>query len=99
MSLLEWFDSSFKGNEELEQRNKRLCMHVKNALTTASGNVLRQWLREACAMNDVTSEIALSDPLLMARINGKRDVYITLEHLLEGGLEYARSDSATPIAE
>ena len=75
-------------NKEQEQQHRVLCMHIKNALTTQSGVILRQWLRDSCFMTEAMTLEAIESTAANQRVNARRDLYITLENLLQEGINY-----------
>lgn len=74
--------------KEQEKQHKILCMHLKNALTTPSGAILRQWLRENCFMDAPMTLEAIDSPAFNQRVNARRDLYIALDNLLQEGMSY-----------
>ena len=71
----------------IDEDRKYLALHVKTALTTKSGAVLRELLREYCFMTEPTSADVLESTALVHRINARRDLYIMLENLLQEGIQ------------
>lgn len=64
-----------------------LAMHIKTALTTRSGAVLRQWLKENCFMTEASRMEFIDSPGAQQRLNARRDLYIELDNLLQEGIE------------
>lgn len=72
--------------------HKALVMHIKAALTTKSGIVLLNWLKDNCFMNGPMEFKAIESPAFNQRVNARRDLFITLNNLLQEGINYV-SDS------
>lgn len=77
-----------EAKEEAKKEHVRLCNHIKNALTTPSGAILREWLKKECFMSYPMSTEADHFEAYNYRVNARRDLYITLENLLQEGINY-----------
>ena len=81
-----------KAYDTAANAHKILCAHIRTALTTPSGKVLREWLRDNCFMSEPMTMEAAESAASNYRVNARRDLYVTLEHLLMEGLDYAGTE-------
>lgn len=80
-------------NFKVKQDHLRLCAHIRQALSTPSGVVLREWLKENCFMNDPTTLDHIESNNAAQRVLARRDLYITLDNLFDQGVDYNVTDT------
>lgn len=72
--------------ERVKKDQALLSIHIKNSLTTNSGLVLRDWLKQACCMDITMPPENIDSVAANARLNALRDLYIQLDNLLAQGI-------------
>lgn len=79
----------FVDQEKMAHAN--LCMHIRTALSTPSGKILKQWLKANCFMNGTMAVETLDNNAANQRINARRDLFIALTNLEENGVTHVSS--------
>ena len=78
--------------KEGERELRNLCSHIKTALSTESGRVLKEWLRDECFMSRCTTKHEIDSISTIQAINSRRDLFLLLEAHEKEGVAYVNDN-------
>ena len=87
----EMFDFLRRRQLEEEQAHRDeliLAAHIRTALLTPSGQVLKAWLQRACFMDGPMDASEITSEAHNMRINARRDLFITLLNYEQRGIHH-----------